>query len=81
MKQEITFYTREQCSLCRDAKVILELLKDHHDFNINEVDIEGSDDLTERFGLLIPVVEIEGEIIQYGQIDPIVISNRLHQKC
>lgn len=79
MKQ-VLFYTRNQCGLCQDAKITLKLLEDELGFEIKEIDIDESDDLTERFGLMIPVVEMEGKILQYGQIDYFTLSKRLHEK-
>lgn len=79
MKQ-VLFYTRNQCGLCQDAKITLKLLQDELGFEIKEIDIDESDDLTERFGLMIPVVEMDGEILQYGQIDYFTLSKRLHEK-
>jgi glutaredoxin len=76
----VTFYKRTQCGLCEDAKITLKLLQEELEFNINEIDIDESDDLTERFGLMIPVVELDGEILQYGQIDYFTLSKRLHEK-
>ncbi|MBN8193864.1 glutaredoxin family protein [Bacillus sp. NTK074B] len=76
----VTFYTRTQCGLCEDAKITLKLLQDELGFEILEKDIEESDDLTERFSLMIPVVEMDGEILQYGQIDYFTLSKRLHEK-
>jgi len=34
-----------------------------------ELDIYANDYLLEQYGLMIPVVEVEGDIIQYGKID------------
>lgn len=74
------FYTREKCQLCEDAKQILNLLQDDYLFEVVEKDIESSDEWTEKYGLMIPVIEIDGEIVQYGQIDPFTVSKRLQQK-
>jgi glutaredoxin len=71
---ELIFYTREKCQLCLDAKLILQVLQSDHEFDIIEIDIDDSDELTERFGLMIPVIEIDGEIVQYGMIDPFAIT-------
>jgi glutaredoxin len=76
----VTFYTRTQCGLCEDAKITIKLLQDELGFEVNEIDIGESDALTERFGLMIPVVELDGEILQYGQIDYFTLSKRLHEK-
>lgn len=77
---QVLFYTRTQCGLCEDAKITLKLLQDEMGFSIEEIDIEKNDELTERFGLMIPVVELNGEILQYGQIDYFTLSKRLHEK-
>ncbi|WP_064093010.1 glutaredoxin family protein [Rossellomorea aquimaris] len=78
--KEVIFYTREKCGLCTDAKITLKLLQDEIGFSIKEKNIDESDELTERFGLMIPVVEFKGEIVQYGQIDYFTLSKRLHEK-
>jgi len=78
--QQVVFYTRGKCHLCEDAKQILHLLRDDYLFDVVEKDIESSDEWTEKYGLMIPVIEIDGEIVQYGQIDPFTISKRLQQK-
>lgn len=74
---EVVFYTRRNCPLCEEAKSILHYLKREHNITITEKDIETSDELTERFGLMIPVVEIAGELVQYGQIDMITVEEKL----
>lgn len=79
--QQVVFYTRKKCHLCEDAKQILDLLQDDYLFEIVERDIESNDEWIETYGLMIPVIEIEGEVVQYGQIDPFTISKRLHPGC
>lgn len=73
----INFYTRNGCLLCDDAKMMLQLFQDDWGFIIHEIDIEQSEQLTERYGLSIPVIEIDGQIIQEGIIDPSVIETYL----
>ncbi len=77
---KLTYYTRKQCQLCDDGKLVLQLLQKQYSFEIKEVNIDESDELTEQFGLMIPVVEIEGEIVQYGIIDPVTIELFLQTK-
>ncbi|KZE53369.1 glutaredoxin family protein [Rossellomorea marisflavi] len=78
--KELIFYTRRRCGLCEEAKRTINLLRDDFPFKLIERDIEERDEWTERFGLMIPVVEMDGEILQYGQIDLFTISKRLHEK-
>ncbi|HEY4554365.1 MAG TPA: glutaredoxin family protein, partial [Bacillaceae bacterium] len=70
----LTFYTRTQCPLCEDAKLVLKSLQREYPFEVEEVDISRSDKLTEEYGLMIPVVKMEGKMIQYGLIDPVTIE-------
>lgn len=74
---QLIFYTRKQCSLCNDAKILLQMLQSDLFFDLIEIDIESSDELTEKYGMMIPVVEAHGEVIQYGLIDPSAIEDYL----
>ncbi|MFD1708582.1 glutaredoxin family protein [Siminovitchia sediminis] len=71
---KVYYYTRNQCELCREGKLLVELLQEDYPFEIVERDIDTNEEWTERFGLMIPVVEIDGEIIQYGKIDLMVLE-------
>ncbi|SID52086.1 Uncharacterised protein [Mycobacteroides abscessus subsp. abscessus] len=44
------------------------------------MDISASDDLTERYGLMIPVVELDGEEVQFGRIDQFTLYEALTAK-
>ncbi|MBD8006516.1 glutaredoxin family protein [Bacillus norwichensis] len=74
---EVLYYTRNKCELCNEGKLLLQLLQEDYPFKIIEKDIDDSDELTERFGLMIPVVEISGEIVQYGRIDLLDLEDKL----
>jgi len=58
--------------------MILQQLQKEHQFQIIERDIETSDEWTEKYGLMIPVVEIGGEVIQYGMINTFTIDEKLN---
>ncbi|TDK62492.1 glutaredoxin family protein [Bacillus salipaludis] len=76
----VTLYTRTRCPLCDKAKNSLMELKETWNFALEEIDIEESDELTERYGLMIPVVHIDGEEVGFGYVDKFDISNRLQEK-
>jgi glutaredoxin len=80
MKREIILYSRNGCHLCEDAKDVLVLLQEEFEFHLQEIDIDQSDELTEKFGLYIPVIEVDGEIVQYGNIDHISLAADLNKK-
>ena len=79
-KRTLVLYTRNRCPLCDKAKSIIMELKEEWDFHYKEMDIDLSDELTEKYGLMIPVVEIDGTEVQYGQIDKWTIEEGLHDK-
>ncbi len=76
----ITLYTRKRCSLCDKAKNMIEELKEEWSFTLEEIDIDNSDELTELYGIMIPVVQIDGEEVAFGIINKIDISKRLQEK-
>ncbi len=65
----IHFYTKKNCPLCEEAKDLLKILQREMTFTLIEVDIYSNDKLLEQYGLMIPVVEINNQVIQYGRID------------
>lgn len=79
-KRTLVLYTRSRCSLCDKAKKVILELQEEWDFILEEIDIDTSDELTEKYGIMIPVVEIDGEEIQYGQIDYLTISEAFSEK-
>lgn len=76
---DVIFYTRPVCPLCEEAKLMLQLVQEDIPFNLIERNIEEKDEWTEKYGLMIPVVEVDGEIVQYGQVDFYTISKRLQK--
>ena len=79
-KPVVTIYTRNRCPLCDKAKAVLLELEEEFDFVLEEVDIEENDELTELYGLMIPVVHMDGEEVAYGFVDKYEIRNRLQEK-
>ncbi len=55
---EITLYTRPGCHLCEDAKALLLPLLNEFRAALTEVNIDGDKELTELYGLDIPVLFI-----------------------
>jgi glutaredoxin len=76
----ITLYTRNRCSLCEKAKQAILELKEVWNFTLEEIDIDKSDELTELYGIMIPVVQIDGEEVGFGIINKLDISKRLQEK-
>jgi glutaredoxin len=75
----LTLYTRQQCHLCEQAKEAIMELKDEYSFTIEEFDIDQSDELTEKYGLMIPVLLINGKEAGFGQINKNFVRNRFQE--
>jgi glutaredoxin len=80
MKRIVKLYMRQRCHLCEEAKDILEDLQHNWDFEIVEVDIDEDDRLVEEYGIIIPVIEIDGEVVQAGIIHKKSIIEAFTQK-
>ena len=63
--------------MCDDARMMLKLVQEDVPFQIEEHNIEEEDQLHEKYMLMIPVVEYQGEIIQYGNIDYVTLLEAL----
>ena len=67
---KVTIYSRTGCHLCEDALKVLQSLKDELNFEIDEVLIDGDEDLQRLYGEQIPVTHIDGGHHDYWRVDP-----------
>lgn len=79
MIMKLTFYTKKNCMLCEDAKLMLRMLQREYNFDIITNDIETNDVWMEKYGISIPVVEIDGELIQEGIIDVFTLEEQIQK--
>ncbi len=66
----VTIYGRTGCHLCEDALLILENLKEELDFEIEEILIDGNEELEKLYGDQIPVTHIDGQHHDFWRVDP-----------
>lgn len=69
----VKFYSRPNCSLCDEGLLLLKLVQEDSNFDIEVINIEEDDALHEKYMLMIPVVEKDGNIIQYGALDYVTL--------
>ena len=58
----LRFYTKENCQLCNVALEIVKRVAKKLKFTLETVDITQSDDLMMKYGIEIPVIEIDGNL-------------------
>jgi glutaredoxin len=66
----VTIYGRTGCHLCEDALKVLQSLKDELHFEIEEVLIDGNEELEKLYGEKIPVTHIDGVHHDFWRVDP-----------
>jgi glutaredoxin len=76
---KVTFYTKENCSLCDLAHEMISDLRDDVPFELETVDITESPDAWEAYREMIPVIEV-GEEILWGRIDECELKDFLLRK-
>lgn len=57
--------------------MMLKLVQEDVEFEIEMVNIEDDDEIHEKYMLMIPVVEKDGEIVQYGNLDYVTLLESL----
>lgn len=65
----ILFYTRENCLLCEEALVLLDLFRADYKFEIEIRDIYKNDAWLEIYQLIIPVIEINDRQLSGADIN------------
>jgi glutaredoxin len=77
---KVIMYSKNNCPLCDKAKRVLEEIHEEFPIAIEEIDIYQDDALLEKYQLMIPVIEIDGEEIAFGMIQKGPIRKRLLEK-
>ena len=60
MKTELTLYTREDCCLCAEMKKVVDQVAKRYPLAIEEIDVDRSADLREKYGNEVPLLFING---------------------
>jgi glutaredoxin len=74
---EVTVYGAPDCSLCDDAKAVLEPAAARLGFLLRSVDITSDPELEARHRTSIPVVEIDGERAFVYHVSPRILERRI----
>jgi glutaredoxin len=73
MTPEVVVYTRPGCHLCDDACAILE----QYGLTPQAVNIDEDPELAARYGLIIPVVLLDGREYFRGRVDEVLLRRLL----
>ncbi len=73
----VVLYTREDCSLCEEAEVLLEDLTERYGLDLALVDVDTDPELRYEYGDRVPVGVVEGEEVFELQADARRVEARL----
>ena len=73
----VVMYTRDGCHLCDDAWTLLEAGRARYRFALTKVDVESNAELAQRFGLEVPVVEVNGTVRFRGVVNAVLLQRLL----
>lgn len=73
----VRIYTKPRCSLCAQARLLLEEIGTRVDFVLEVVDIRDHGDTWERYRHVVPVVTVDGEEFARLRVDPVALESRL----
>lgn len=74
---DIKYYSRPNCSLCSEGLITLKLVQEELQFEYDVINIEENEELHEKYMLMIPVVEKNGKVIQYGILDYVTLYEEI----
>jgi glutaredoxin len=75
---EIILYSKPQCHLCHEAKELLETLCASVGLTYQEIDIYTDDALLEKYQWMIPVITVDGMVIDWGKVSYHKLKAALH---
>ena len=65
----LTLYSRPGCHLCEEMKTVVARVASAQSMTVEEIDISTDPELEARYGLEIPVLEIDGRKVAKYRID------------
>jgi glutaredoxin len=65
----VTLYGRAGCHLCDDARVVIDRVCRDLGEDYVEIDIDGDDELRERYGDEVPVTFVDGRQHDFWRVD------------
>ena len=69
MSKLVTIYSRRGCHLCEVAMEKARTIQSELDFQIEEIFIDGNNELIELYGEQVPVIHIDGNPHDYFRIN------------
>ena len=76
MKQ-VVLYGKAGCHLCDEARDVVAAVREHHPFELEEVDVSTDPELHHLYGERIPVLALDGDELFEFHVDAGELARRL----
>lgn len=80
MKPKLTLYARKDCCLCEEMKAVVREVAAKVPLDLEEIDVDGSAELREKFGAEVPVLFIDGRKAFKYRVMPRELEKKLQTK-
>ncbi|MBL0105994.1 MAG: glutaredoxin family protein [Ignavibacteria bacterium] len=74
---ELQIYSKKNCHLCEEMKVILNKVRNEYEFDLKETDIESDPVLNQKYKDKIPVLLINGKLFAKYRVSEIKLKEKL----
>lgn len=64
----LTFYRQDGCALCDEAEMMMKLVQEDYPLTWTSVDIRQDDEIHEKYMVMVPVLEKDGDVLLFGNI-------------
>ena len=81
MKAQLLLYTRKDCCLCEEMKTTLHRVADRVSFALEEIDVDTSPVLQEKYGNEVPVLFINGRKAFKYRLTSVELEQRLRREA
>lgn len=76
-ESRVVLYSRAGCHLCDEARAVVVAECDRAKVTWREVDVDADPQLQARYGEYVPVVEVDGTVQGFWQLDPVRVRSAL----
>jgi len=80
MKAELLLYTRKDCSLCEEMKDAISQAAVRFPMSVEEIDVDSSPGLREKYGNEVPVLFINGRKAFRYRVTPKELERKLAKR-
>lgn len=76
-RARLLLYTRSECPLCEEMLHALQAMPEIGGCSLELADVDADPEARRRYGLKVPVLLMDGELVCHGRLDPAELRKAL----